>query len=228
MGSDEDHARFDRRHALGLALAGLGGLMEASAAPAADGNLEAEISAVLRRTAELWNSQEFGRLKEVWDARDPEPWYVPEEIAEPFRSWPEIENYWSPKGPRVLDAFRWRFERLRVKSLAPDLALALNPRAGTDPDKESRLERDTAVDADLPLWQKPLMNKLRKGKRNINGIEGDEVAEKWTELNFVNTYGFNWEASGTSDNVFVPFMHLEMSTGHPVHAGARPAISCPI
>jgi len=107
----------------------------------------------------------------------------------------------------------------------PDLALALNTRAGTDPDKESRLERDTAVDADMPLWQKPLMNKLRKGKRNINGIEGDEVAEKWTELSFVNTYGFNWEVSGTSDNVFVPFMHLEMSTGHPVNAGARPAIS---
>ena len=107
----------------------------------------------------------------------------------------------------------------------PDLALALNTRAGTQPDKEGRLERDTAVDAEMPLWQKPLMNKLRKGKRNINGIEGDEVAEKWTELNFVNTFGFNWEVNGTSNNVFAPFMHLEMSTGHPVNAGARPVIS---
>lgn len=107
----------------------------------------------------------------------------------------------------------------------PDLALALNTRAGTQPDKEGRLERDSAVDAEMPLWQKPLMNKLRKGKRNINGIEGDEVAEKWTELNFVNTFGFNWEVNGTSDNVFVPFMHLEMSTGHPVNAGARPVNS---
>lgn len=107
----------------------------------------------------------------------------------------------------------------------PDLALALNTRAGTQPDKEGRLERDSAVDAEMSLWQKPLMNKLRKGKRNINGIEGDEVAEKWTELNFVNTFGFNWEVNGTSDNVFVPFMHLEMSTGHPVNAGARPVNS---
>jgi hypothetical protein len=107
----------------------------------------------------------------------------------------------------------------------PDLAMALNTRAGTQPDTEGRLERDTAVDAEMPLWQKPLMNKLRKGKRTIHGIEGDEIAEKWTELNFVHTFGFNWEVNGTSDNVFVPYMHLEMSTGHPVNAGARPVIS---
>ncbi|MGJ7913903.1 T6SS immunity protein Tli4 family protein [Massilia sp. LXY-6] len=107
----------------------------------------------------------------------------------------------------------------------PDLAMALNTRAGTKPDTEGRLERDTAVDAAMPTWQRALMNKLRKGKRTIHGIEGDEVAEKWTELNFVHTFGFNWEVNGTSDNVFVPFMHLEMSTGHPVNAGARPVIS---
>lgn len=107
----------------------------------------------------------------------------------------------------------------------PDLALALSTRAGTEPDKEDRLARDTAVDAEMPLWQKPLMDKLRKGRRTINGLEGVEVAEKWTELNFVHTFGFNWEVNGRSDNVFVPFMHLEMSTGHPVNAGARPVIS---
>jgi hypothetical protein len=107
----------------------------------------------------------------------------------------------------------------------PDLALALNTRAGTQPDKEGRLARDAAVDAEMPLWQKPLMDKLRKGKRTINGLEGDEVAERWTELNFVHTFGFNWEVNGTEDNVFAPFMHLEMSTGHPVNAGARPVSS---
>jgi hypothetical protein len=107
----------------------------------------------------------------------------------------------------------------------PDLALSINMRAGTRPDAESRLERDAAVDAEMPLWQKPLMSKLRRGKRSIAGIEGDEVAERWTELNFVHTFGFNWEVNGTENNVFVPFMHLEMSTGHPVNAGARPVTS---
>src|SRR5206468_3838152 len=107
----------------------------------------------------------------------------------------------------------------------PDLAMALNTRAGTQPDVEGRLERDTAVDAEMPAWQRPLMSKLRKGKRRIHGIEGDEVVERWQELNFVHTFGFNWEVAGTSDNVFIPFMHLEMSTGHPVNAGARPVSS---
>jgi len=107
----------------------------------------------------------------------------------------------------------------------PDLAMALNTRAGTQPDAEGRLERDTTVDAAMPAWQKALMNKLRKGKRTIHGIEGDEIVEKWTELNFVHTFGFNWEVNGTRDNVFAPFLHLEMSTGHPVSAGARPVIS---
>ena len=49
-------------------------------------------------------------------------WYVPEEIREPFRSWAEIDGYWGRPGS--LNAFRWQFSNLRVKSLAPDLALA--------------------------------------------------------------------------------------------------------
>jgi hypothetical protein len=115
---------LDRREAL---VAGLGGLLVALGARAdagAGGTLQGEIEAVLRRTEEIWNSQHFYRLKDVWDADDPEPWYVPEEIATPFRSWPEIERYWAPP-LRVLRAFRWQFSNLHVKALAPDLALAL-------------------------------------------------------------------------------------------------------
>jgi hypothetical protein len=79
---------------------------------------------VLEQTAALWNSQQFHRLKEVWDADDPEPWYVPEEIPEPFFAWPALERYWNP-GRKVLDAFRWQFSNLKVKALAPDLTLAI-------------------------------------------------------------------------------------------------------
>jgi len=114
---------LDRRDAL---LLGLGGMaaMVGGRAFGADAGLHADIEAVLRRTEEIWNSQHFYRLKDVWDADDPEPWYVPEEIATPFRSWPEIERYWGPP-MRVLRAFRWKFSNLHVKALAPDLALAL-------------------------------------------------------------------------------------------------------
>jgi hypothetical protein len=107
----------------------------------------------------------------------------------------------------------------------PDLTLAFSTRAGTEPDKEGRLARNARVDAEMPLWQKPLLKKIRTGWRTINDIKGEEVLERGRELNFVNVYGFNWEVNGTVDNVFAPFMHLEMSTGHPVHAGARPVPS---
>ena len=108
-----------------MALAMGGAALTAPSAWAEEGDgLHQEIEELLQRTADLWNSQEFHRLKEVWDADDPEPWYVPEEIATPFTSWPEIERYWNP-GRKVLDAFRWQFSNLRVKALAPDLAIAL-------------------------------------------------------------------------------------------------------
>lgn len=127
---------LDRRAAMGLLLA-LGGLAAAGPAgagghvgrrrpppPVDKGPLYQEIEAVLEQTRDIWNSQDFGRLKEVWDADDPEPWYVPEEVEQPFFSWGQIEEYWNP-GRKTLDAFRWDFSNLRVKLLCDDLALAI-------------------------------------------------------------------------------------------------------
>jgi hypothetical protein len=107
----------------------------------------------------------------------------------------------------------------------PDLAMALSTRAGLEPDKEGRLARNARVDAASPLWQQALIHKIRKGKRTINGLEGEEVLEAGRELNFVNVYLLDWEVNGTRDNVLIPYLHLEMSTGHPVNAGARPVNS---
>lgn len=117
--------KLDRRAAMQMALVGLAGVGAGVTANSADAQqLHQEIEAVLKITESIWNSQEFHRLKEVWDADDPEPWYVPEEIETPFRSWPEIERYWNP-GVKVLEAFRWKFSNLHVKALGSDLALAL-------------------------------------------------------------------------------------------------------
>ncbi len=126
-GPQTDAKRVDRRTAMQMAfvLGGAAGIGSAGWATAAENNeLYGEIEALLQRTEAIWNSQEFHRLKEVWDADDPEPWYVPEEIETPFRSWAEIERYWNP-GRKVLEAFRWKFSNLHVKALAPDLTLAL-------------------------------------------------------------------------------------------------------
>jgi len=129
--SSKTESHMDRRTILKDAtlLTGLAGLAAAtpSAAQAQQSDvatLQAEIEAILEQTASIWNSQEFHRLAEVWDTDDSEPWYVAEEIPEPFFSWPQIERYWNP-GRKVLEAFRWRFSNVRVKSLTADLTLAL-------------------------------------------------------------------------------------------------------
>lgn len=127
MHSEKDNQALDRREAMAMMLA-LGGLMTAPKSASASAHVASEvfdaIDEVLKTTREIWNSQDFGRLKEVWDVDDPEPWYVPEEIETPFLSWPQIEKYWNP-GRKVLKGFRWDYSNLRVKQLAPDLALAL-------------------------------------------------------------------------------------------------------
>jgi hypothetical protein len=124
MDEPAEGTALDRRAAMALGLGGLAALVSGTAGAAQPAGLQAEIEAVLKRTAEIWNSQHFYHLKDVWDADDPEPWYVPEEIQTPFRSWPEIERYWAPP-MRVLRAFRWQFSNVHVKALASDLALAL-------------------------------------------------------------------------------------------------------
>ena len=140
MNPDEHLKNLDRRQAMALMLT-LGGFMAApkrasavgdptsdTTVPEIQGSAPEEvfnaIDEVLKRTREIWNSQDFAQLKEVWDADDPEPWYVPEEIETPFYSWPEIEKYWNP-GRKVLQGFRWDYSNLRVKLLAPDLAMAI-------------------------------------------------------------------------------------------------------
>ena len=112
--------------ALGLGVATLVGLAKspAIAQDSGDEDLLAEIEEALRQTQERWNSGERISLREMWDTDDPEPWYVPEEIVEPFTTWPEINAYWSPK-TRGLDYFKWGFGNVRAKRLAPDIALAL-------------------------------------------------------------------------------------------------------
>ena len=139
---NENENSVDRREAMAMMLA-LGGIFAAGNKASAGGHdspgaLIADIpssapdeeydaiDALLKRTREIWNSQDFPGLKEVWDADDPEPWYVPEEIETPLYSWPQLEKYWNPSPDRqVLKGFRWDYDNLRVKLLAPDLAIAI-------------------------------------------------------------------------------------------------------
>ena len=58
--------------------------------------LNAEIETVLQQAAELWNTQDYGRLKELWDNDDPEPIYHAEEQQDWVIGWKELEKFWEP------------------------------------------------------------------------------------------------------------------------------------
>ena len=108
-----------------LALSGAGGIaMSEALAQEADDDLFAEIDAELKKQEEIWNSQDYQRIRELWDRDDSEPYYVAAELEETIIGWPALNNYLAP--PRSgLAAFRWGYSNLHVKRLAPDLAMAL-------------------------------------------------------------------------------------------------------
>jgi len=93
--------------------------------PPCDDKLRAEIDAILKRTADLWNAQEWWKLpEEIWDREDASPMYVAEELYDVMIGWPTLDKYIFPP-KKGLDAFRWGYCNLWVKELAPGLCLAL-------------------------------------------------------------------------------------------------------
>lgn len=93
--------------------------------PPCDERLKAEIDAVLVRTEQIWNRQEWWRLPtEIWDKDDPAPVYVAEELFDVMVGWDILDKYIFPP-KKGLDAFRWGYSNLWVKALSPDCTLAL-------------------------------------------------------------------------------------------------------
>jgi len=93
--------------------------------PPCDEKLKAEIDAVLVRTEQIWNRQEWWRLpEEIWDREDSAPIYVAEELFDVMVGWDILDKYIFPP-KKGLDAFRWGYSNLFVKELAPGVALAL-------------------------------------------------------------------------------------------------------
>jgi hypothetical protein len=86
----------------------------------------AEIKALLRKTEEIWDSQDTARLRALWDTDDPDPFYLAGEQENWFAGWDAINGYLAPPAgsPKVTEAIRVRFYAVSVRSLAPDLAFA--------------------------------------------------------------------------------------------------------
>ncbi len=130
--TDQSRAiNLNRRDAVlfALALSGSGGAAASLSEVFAqetneDSDLVAEIEAELKKQEEIWNSQDFPAIRDLWDRDDPEPYYIAAELYEPIIGWPALDNYLAP--PRSgLKAFRWGFSNVKAKLLAPDIALAL-------------------------------------------------------------------------------------------------------
>jgi len=106
----------------------------------------------------------------------------------------------------------------------PDMGLALSSVAGGRID-DGLLERAAVVDAEASADEMLRVTKLRSGKRNINGIEGEEVLERVRELNFTTGYGLMWEARGGVDDLLQPHLLLNMETGTNPLPGGKPVDS---
>ena len=89
-----------------------------------DAALSDEITAIFKGCEALWGRQDYAALRALWDPAEAEPWYVAEEVDHPMIGWAAIDGYFA-KNPSVLKAIAVRYSDIKVKRLAPDLALAL-------------------------------------------------------------------------------------------------------
>ena len=97
----------------------------ATAKQSPTGDINAEITALLRETENRWDTQDTASLKELWDTDDAEPFYLAGEQANWFVGWDQLNDYLNPKnGPKVTQAMRVRFYDIKARLLAPDIAFA--------------------------------------------------------------------------------------------------------
>jgi ketosteroid isomerase-like protein len=90
-----------------------------------DPNLVSEIEALLRETEDAWNSQDFYRWLNLWDAEDARPFYLAAEEKDFFLKREQLEKYLDPDGAaQVTEAIRVTFTNVSARWLADDLAFA--------------------------------------------------------------------------------------------------------
>lgn len=85
--------------------------------------LAAEIETVLAALCGCWNRRELGGIKALWDPNEPEPYILPQEVAEPTIGWAAFDAHWKKTEARLRKC-SMRVWDVRVKLFAPDLALA--------------------------------------------------------------------------------------------------------
>lgn len=110
-----------------------------------ESGFEREIEAFFDDYAARWNSQEYGRLADLWDRDDTQPFYRAMERETCLTSWKQLERYWNP-GAKVIDGLWNIYTNLVAKQIAADVAVVMfvlewnikaggraQPMSGTDP-----------------------------------------------------------------------------------------------
>jgi hypothetical protein len=108
--------------------ASAGGHKERKPAPKIDVDpaVEAAVIAVVHDTAARWNSQDYASLLELWDPDEAFPTYLAEEQAEWFIGWDRLRGYLDPPRPNpIVEAIREEMHDIKVKLIAPNLAIAV-------------------------------------------------------------------------------------------------------
>jgi hypothetical protein len=93
----------------------------------------------------------------------------------------------------------------------PDVAIRLNTLVNDDRLQESLLERDAKND--VKLENRNSVKTFRRQHRVLNGIDGEEVLDKFKEANGTSAHMFMWAGMGKLKDVLAPKVTLELETG---------------
>lgn len=93
----------------------------------------------------------------------------------------------------------------------PDLAIRLNTSVNLKRLQESLLERDAKNDVKLENHNS--VKTFRRQHRALNGIDGEEVLDKYKEANGTSAHMFMWAGMGKLKDVLAPKVTLELETG---------------
>lgn len=86
----------------------------------------AEVEAVIHATADAWNSQDYASVLKLWDSSEATPFYLAEEQDDWFIGWEKLRAYLDPPRPSpAVQGIREEMRNIRVKQIAPDLAIAV-------------------------------------------------------------------------------------------------------
>jgi hypothetical protein len=106
----------------------------------------------------------------------------------------------------------------------PDVAIAFSTMAGIRRGP-GLLARNAVAAASEPFYVRAAFTTLREGQRTINGLPGEELGLRVREPNFATTFSFDWEMGGKQDDVYAPFLTLELESGIRPRPGAKPVQS---